>query len=109
MKASILFSIVLISGLLLGTAHPASAHRHWHRYMPVHVAGGCAPVVYERPVVTYVHGRCYHPTPYCSEPVVFRREYSEGPWYYVGHRPEHRGHYVEERRGGYCHGGHCRR
>ena len=111
MKASILLSVFLVTALLFGSANNASAHRGYHHCGARVVRVYEAPVEYERPVVRYVHGRYYHPTPYCSEPVMIRREHWDGPWYYVGHdhHDHFHGDYRGDYRGGYCHNGNCRR
>ncbi len=110
MRASIALFVVLMSGLVLGTSGTAGAHPRCHHRCSTRVVREFEePVVYERPVVHYVHGRCYHPTPYCSQPVVFKRSHWDGPWYYVNDRHDYREPVRYERHeGGYCRGGSCR-
>ena len=107
-----LVQFVMVTRLVAGFCTTTSAWgtRHTWRHVPYRVARGYVEpvVVIDRPVVSYVHGRCYHPTPYCNEPVVFRREYYSTPWYYNAPRPEYHDHALvyHDR---YCHGGHCYR
>lgn len=118
MKLNIFASTLLVLGLFVVFCTKSSAktcrHHGCNNNHDVVRAWTPPAVDYEPQAVTYVHGRRYHPTPYCNQPVIIAKQCRTSPWYYVpdnhhehsnhahecehehehSHQPEHNHEYV---------------